>query len=72
MAKAAPWDELYERLLVIYEARNRKELDEMVKGSLAEFHYLLVIHESPVTANLADLGLDRIAYASDFDLYRLR
>jgi hypothetical protein len=72
MTKAAPWDELYERLLAIYEARNRKELDEMVKGSLAEFDYLLVIHESPITARLADLGLDRIAYASDFDLYRLR
>jgi hypothetical protein len=72
MAKAAPWDELYERLLAIYEARNRKELDQMVKGPLAEFHYLLVIHESPITASLADLGLDRIAYASDFDLYRLR
>ena len=72
MAKAAPWDELYERLLAIYEARNRKELDEMVKGSLAEFDYLLVIHKSPITASLADLGLDRIAYASDFDLYRLR
>jgi hypothetical protein len=72
MAKAAPWDELYERLLAIYEARNRKELDEMVKGPLAEFDYLLVIHESPITASLADLGLDRIAYASDFDLYRLR
>jgi hypothetical protein len=72
MAKAAPWDELYEQLLAIYEARNRNELDEMVKGSLAEFQYLLVIHESPITASLADLGLDRIAYASDFDLYRLR
>lgn len=72
MAEAAPWDKLYERLLAIYEARNRKELDEMVKGSLATFHYLLVIHESPTTASLADLGLDRIAYASDFDRYRLR
>ncbi len=72
MVEAAPWNELYERLLAIYEARNRKELDEMVKGSLAGFHYLLVIHESPTPANLADLGLDRIAHASDFDLYRLR
>jgi hypothetical protein len=72
MVEAAPWDELYERLLAIYEARNRKELDEMVKGPLAEFHYLLVIHESPITPSLAELGLDRIAYASDFDLYRLR
>ncbi len=66
MAKAAAWDELYERLLAIYEARNRKGLDEMVKGSLAEFDYLLVIHKSPITANLADLGLDRIANARDF------
>ena len=72
MVEAAPWDELYERLLAIYEAGNRKELDEMVKGSLAEFDYLLVIHESPITASFARLGLDRIAYASDFDLYRLR
>ena len=72
MAEAAPWNEIYERLLTIYEARNRKELDALVKGSLADFQYLLVIHESPTTPSLADLGLDRIAYASDFDLYRLR
>jgi len=72
MAEAAPWNEIYERLLTIYEARNRKELDDLVKGSLADFQYLLVIHESPTTPSLADLGLDRIAYASDFDLYRLR
>jgi hypothetical protein len=72
MAAAAPWDQLYERLLAIYEARNRTELDETVKGPLAEFHYLLVIHESPTTPNLVDLGLERIAHASDFDLYRLR
>ncbi len=72
IAKAVPWDELYERLLAIWEARNRNELGEMVKGPLAEFKYLLVIHESPITAGLADLGLDRIAHASDFDLYRLR
>ena len=72
IAKAAPWDELYDRLLAVYEARSRKELDEMLKGPLAEFHYLLVIHKSSMTASLADLGLDRIAHASDFDLYRLR
>jgi hypothetical protein len=72
MAKGAPRDELYGRLLAIDDARNRRDLDEMVKGSRAEFHYLLVIPESPMGPNLADLGLDRIAYTSDFDLYRLR
>jgi len=72
IARAAPRSELYNRLLAISEDGSREELDSTVKGSLAPFEYLLVIHESQTAPRLARLGLQRIAFASDFDLYHLR
>jgi hypothetical protein len=72
IADAVPRSEVYNQLMAISEDGSRAELDHMIEGSLAPFEYLLVIHESSTAPRLARLGLQRIASASDFDLYRLR